>query len=83
MRYAVVSFVALASAAGASAQDTKRDIPYADPARRVMIFSRWTAFAKTSVADAEVWDYRALARSFSAVAAWSSRTASVPAGESP
>ena len=46
-------------------------LPYADPSRRVMIFSRWTAFAKTTVADAEVWDYRALARSFSAVAAWS------------
>jgi predicted permease len=45
-------------------------LPYAEPDRRVMLFSRWTAFQKTSVADQEVWDYRATARTLAAVAAW-------------
>jgi len=45
-------------------------LPYPDPDRRVQIFSRWDAFRKTSVADQEIWDYRAMARTLSAVAAW-------------
>jgi putative ABC transport system permease protein len=45
-------------------------LPFPDAARRVMIFSRWTAFQKTSVADQEIWDYRAMAHTLSAVAGW-------------
>jgi len=45
-------------------------LPFPDAARRVMIFSRWTAFQKTSVADQEIWDYRAMAHTLTAVAGW-------------
>ena len=35
-----------------------RPLPWAEPDRAVMIWSRWTAFDKTWVSDGEVNDYR-------------------------
>src|SRR4249919_2622394 len=48
-----------------------RPLPWADPARAVMIWSKWTAFDKTWVATGEVVDYRRRARTLQDVAAWS------------
>ncbi len=45
-------------------------LPYRDPGRRVMIWSRWVGFEKTWVADGEVLDYRRECPSFASVAAW-------------
>jgi putative ABC transport system permease protein len=45
-------------------------LPYADADRRVMIWSRWNAFDKTWLSEAEVLDYRRTGRAFSDVAAW-------------
>src|SRR5262245_54127199 len=45
-------------------------LPWSEPDRAVMIWSRWTAFDKTWVATGEVVDYRRRARTLSAVAAW-------------
>jgi putative ABC transport system permease protein len=47
-----------------------RPLPWAEPARAVMIWSRWTAFDKTWVATGEVVDYRRRARTLQEVAAW-------------
>ncbi len=45
-------------------------LPYAEPERRVMIWSRWKDFEKTWVATGEVADYRRLCPSLESVAAW-------------
>jgi len=45
-------------------------LPYAEPDRRVMIWSRWKDFPKTWLATGEVDDYRRLVPSFESVAAW-------------
>ena len=45
-------------------------LPYAQPEQRVEIFSRWVSFDKTWLSDMEVMDYRRLARTLTAVAAW-------------
>jgi putative ABC transport system permease protein len=47
-----------------------RPLPYAEPERRVTIWSRWTSFDKTWLSDAEVLDYRARCRTLESVAAW-------------
>jgi putative ABC transport system permease protein len=47
-----------------------KPLPWPDPDRAVMIWSRWTAFDKTWVAAGEVVDYRRRATSLSGVAAW-------------
>ena len=52
-------------------------LPYDAPEKRVMIWSRWSAFEKTWVADAEVEDYRRLCPSLAGVAAWDSGQANV------
>ncbi len=52
-------------------------LPYDQPERRVMIWSRWSAFDKTWVADGEVEDYRRLCPSLQSVAAWDSSKANV------
>jgi predicted permease len=46
-------------------------LPWSEPDRRVMIWSRWVGFDKTWVSSAEIRDYRS-ARSLRGVAAWSS-----------
>jgi predicted permease len=45
-------------------------LPYAEPDRRVMIWSRWVSFDKTWVSDQEIVDYRAFSQTMSAIAAW-------------
>ena len=55
-------------------------LPYAQPERRVMIWSRWKDFDKTWVADGEVMDYRRLVPSLESVAAWESDEANLTGG---
>jgi putative ABC transport system permease protein len=45
-------------------------LPWSQPDRAVMIWSRWVAFDKTWVATGEVVDYRRRASTLSEVAAW-------------
>jgi len=45
-------------------------LPYSEPDRRVLIWSRWTGFDKTWLSNQEVVDYRSQSRTLSAVAAW-------------
>src|SRR5687768_14625941 len=47
-----------------------RPLPWAEPDRAVMIWSKWTAFEKTWVAEGEVLDYRRRSQTLSDVAAW-------------
>jgi len=47
-------------------------LPYAEPDRRVLIWSRWVGFDKTWLSSQEVVDYRTQSRSLASVAAWSS-----------
>jgi predicted permease len=57
-------------------------LPYAEPDRRVMIWSRWVDFPKTWVSDGELLDYRRLCPSLASVAAWQSDQANLTgAGE--
>jgi putative ABC transport system permease protein len=58
-------------------------LPYAEPERRVMIWSRWKAFGKTWVADAELYDYRRRCPSFERIAAWGSGEANLTGGGEP
>ena len=45
-------------------------LPYASPERTVQIFTRWTAFEKTWIADQEVIDFRNMAKTMTAIGAW-------------
>jgi putative ABC transport system permease protein len=45
-------------------------LPYPAPERMVQIFTRWTAFEKTWIADQEVVDLRTQSRTMTAIAAW-------------
>jgi putative ABC transport system permease protein len=45
-------------------------LPYAEPDRRVMIWSRWVSFDKTWVSDQEIYDFRRQATTMTAVAGW-------------
>ncbi len=47
-------------------------LPYAEPDRRVMIWSRWISFDKTWLSELEILDYRRLSRTMTAVAGWTS-----------
>src|SRR6187551_726487 len=47
-----------------------RPLPWADPDRAVMIWSKWIAFDKTWVAEGEVVDYRRRSQTLSEIAAW-------------
>ncbi len=46
-------------------------LPWTEPDRAVMIWSKWTAFDKTWVASGEVNDYRRRSQTLASVAAWS------------
>jgi predicted permease len=48
-----------------------RPLPWAEPDRAVMIWSKWTAFDKTWVASGEVNDYRRRSQTLASVGAWS------------
>src|SRR5918994_1845363 len=76
--FTFVAVVTLAVGIGANAAifsvvhaELLRPLPWSEPDRAAMIWSRWTAFDKTWVAEGEVLDYRRRARSLEAVAAWS------------
>jgi putative ABC transport system permease protein len=45
-------------------------LPYAEPERRVQLFTRWISFDKTWLATAEVVDFRNMSKTMSAIAAW-------------
>ena len=47
-----------------------KPLPWAEPDRAVMIWSKWTAFDKTWVAEGEVVDYRKRSRTLQEVATW-------------
>jgi putative ABC transport system permease protein len=47
-----------------------RPLPWGDPDHIVTVWSRWTAFDKTWVADGEVNDLRRESRALSAIGAW-------------
>jgi predicted permease len=47
-------------------------LPYAEPDRRVLIWSQWVGFDKTWLSEQEVVDYRTQSRTLAAVAAWAS-----------
>jgi putative ABC transport system permease protein len=58
-------------------------LPYSEPDRRVALWNRWTGFEKTWLSELEVVDYRRLARTLGAVAAWSSGQANLTGGGEP
>jgi putative ABC transport system permease protein len=75
--FAAVAVLTLALGIGANAAIFSvvnavllRPLPWFEPDRAVMIWSRWTAFDKTWVASGEVVDYRRRARTLAEVAAW-------------
>ena len=45
-------------------------LPYAAPERTVQLFTRWTAFEKTWLADQEVIDFRQMSKTMTAIGAW-------------
>src|SRR5262245_7558217 len=45
-------------------------LPYADPDRIAVIWSKWRGFDKTWVSDAEVTDYRTRVGAFEDAGAW-------------
>jgi predicted permease len=45
-------------------------LPYAEPERRVMIWSRWVSFDKTWLSDQEIVDYRTISKTMIDVAGW-------------
>src|ERR1700752_5288086 len=76
--FAAIAILTLALGIGANAAIFSvvkavllRPLPWRDPDRAVMIWSKWTAFDKTWVATGEVVDYRRRAATLAAGAAWS------------
>ena len=76
--FACVAVLTLALGVGANAAIFSivnavllRPLPWSQPDRAVMIWSRWNAFDKTWVSDGEVNDYRKETRTLAEVAAWS------------
>jgi putative ABC transport system permease protein len=45
-------------------------LPYASPAQRVMVWSKWVSFDKTWVSNAELLDYQRMSQTLTDVAAW-------------
>jgi predicted permease len=76
--FAVIALLTLSLGIGANAAIFSvvnavllRPLPWVEPDRAVMIWSRWVAFEKTWVSTGEVVQYRKRARTLSSVAAWS------------
>jgi len=75
--FACVAILTLALGVGANAAIFSvvnavllRPLPWTEPGRAVMIWSRWTAFDKTWVSDGEVNGYRKESRTLAEVGAW-------------
>jgi hypothetical protein len=75
--FATVAILTLALGIGANAAIFSvvnavllRPLPWAEPDRAVMIWSKWTSFDKTWVADGEVMDYRRRSQTLTEVGAW-------------
>jgi putative ABC transport system permease protein len=58
-------------------------LPYAEPERRVMIWSRWKDFDKTWLSEVEVLDYQRLPKTLAGVAAWETGQANLTGGGEP
>ncbi len=76
--FAVIAILTLALGIGANAAIFSvlnavllRPLPWPEPDRAVMIWSKWTAFDKTWVAEGEVVDYRRRSQTLQEVATWS------------
>jgi len=76
--FAAIAVVTLALGIGANAAIFSvlnavllRPLPWGDADRAVMIWSKWTAFEKTWVAEGEVVDYRKRSQTLQEIAAWS------------
>src|SRR5262245_19322284 len=77
--FAVAALVTLALGIGATSAIFSvvkavllTSLPYPNPEQRVMIWSKWISFEKTWVADQELYDYRRLSRTMTAIGAWGS-----------
>ena len=75
--FAAVAVLTLALGVGANAAIFSvvnavllKPLPWADPDRTVMIWSRWNAYDKTWVSDGEVNGYRRENRTMTEIAAW-------------
>ena len=75
--FAAVAVLTLALGVGANAAIFSvvnavllRPLPWSEPDRAVMIWSRWTAFEKTWVSEGEVNDYRKESRTLEGIGAW-------------
>jgi putative ABC transport system permease protein len=75
--FAAIAILTLALGIGANAAIFSvvnavllRPLPWREPDKAVMIWSRWTAFDKTWVATGEVVDYRKRSRTLSEIAIW-------------
>jgi putative ABC transport system permease protein len=76
--FAAIAVLTLALGIGANASIFSvlnavllKPLPWSEPDRAVMIWSKWTSFDKTWVAEGEVVDYRKRAATLQEVAAWS------------
>ena len=58
-----------------------RPLPWSEPDRAVMIWSKWISFDKTWVATGEVVDYRRRTQTLSEVAAWSEGQVNLTGGD--
>jgi predicted permease len=56
-------------------------LPYADPGRIVMIWSKWTSFDKTWVSPQEYLDYRSQIPSLESVGAWGDGAVNLTGGD--
>ena len=88
--FALVAIVTLALGMGATSAIFSvfravllSPLPYSEPDRRVMVWSRWTGWDKTWVSSAEVRDYRQRARLLRDVAAWSTGQANLTGNGDP
>ena len=60
-----------------------KPLPYADPGRRVMIWSQWRGWDKTWVSEAELLDYRTRCSTLARVAAWGTGQVNLTGGGDP